>query len=205
MFVLPHWTQRDPRFRNLLSQKVSLISGHVSTSAVVVVSQPDAHLIFYPQSKTFGAMPPSLLPVVLAADNFPSHPLHDPYPLSHPQSRDIYTPFHLTFSDYQARLPPVGLLRPSVLAELQADSRDGSSCPWQFHSLARPGMGKREDDEGDELDLEVVCVFFADWVVKGGKRVMGRAMKEVVERWRDEGKFPEPLGGELLSYRSSHS
>lgn len=134
----------------------------------------------------------SLLPVVLAADNFPSSPFSDPYPLSNPATGETYTPFHLTFSDYQSQLPPVGLLRPSVLAELQADDRAGNSCPWQFYHSARHGG----NDEGDDLDLQVECVFFADWVVEGGREAMDRAMKEVAEKWRGEGKFSEPLSGE---------
>ncbi len=135
-------------------------------------------------------LPRSLLPIILAADNFPSSPKHDPYPLSNPSTKETYTPFHLTFPDFQARLPSVGILRPSVLAELQSDERDDETCPWRFHHSARPSV----EDE-DELELEVICVFFADWVVKGGRDEMGRVMKETVETWRDEGKFAPALSG----------
>ena len=144
-------------------------------------------------------MTSSLLPIVLAADNFPTTSANELFPLYNPQNAEIYTPFHLTLSDYQNHLPPVGLLRPSVLAELQADTRSGTACPWQFHSTLASDKG--------ESHIQVACVFFADWVVKGGREVMHKVMQEVVERWRVEGKFSEPLTGEeswpLLALRQS--
>lgn len=130
----------------------------------------------------------SLLPVVIAADNFPGHLYADYFPTFHPVSGERYVPFHLTFADYQARLPPIGQLRPDVLAELQSDERESESCPWQFHSSA-------EDNKDDDLELQVRCAFFADWVVAGGKDMMGKVMQEAAEKWREEGKFPGPLGG----------
>lgn len=45
------------------------------------------------------------------------------------------------------------------------------------------------------MDLEVKCVFFADWVVQGGKEVMSNVMQDLAERWRGEGKFKENLDG----------
>lgn len=156
----------------------------------------------------------SLLPIIAAADNFPAHPGR--FPTSHPLTSERYVPFHLTFSDHQRGLAPVGLLRPDVLAEMLADERDAETCPWQFHHVAVPlapldksaetgasdqatpggGSGDRMDVEDEELELQVECVFLADWVVRGGKETMGRVMNETAVRWRDAGKFSEALGGE---------
>ena len=130
----------------------------------------------------------SLLPIVLTADNFPVSSSNEPFPLSNPQTGEIYTPFHLTLSDYQNHLPHVGLLRQSVLDELKADKRSVSACPWGFHITPA-------SEEG-ETYVEVACVFFADWVVNGGKEVMHKVMQEEVERWREEGKFSGALLGE---------
>ena len=131
----------------------------------------------------------SLLPVVLASDNFPSDPYQHPYPTTNPNNGETFTPFHLTFEDYRNGLIPVGLLRPSVLAVLQEDDRDSATCPWQFHSTATGG-------EEDDLELSVKCVFFADWVVQGGTEAMSKVMQDTAERWRDEGKFESQLKGE---------
>jgi hypothetical protein len=107
-----------------------------------------------------------------------------------------------------------------VLAEMLADEGDAETCPWQFHHVAVPS-GKPIDSAGsagssraadaeptvregeeesmdieEELELQVECVFLADWVVRGGKETMGRVMNETAVRWRDAGKFGEALGGE---------
>jgi len=137
----------------------------------------------------------TLLPIVLAADNFPASPYDQPYPLFNPTTGERYIPFHLTFADYQANLPPVGYLRPEVINDLLSDERDAETCPWQAHSSA---SGAGEEDEDMELDLKVECVFFADWVVRAGSEEMGRVMQETAIQWRAGGKFPEQLGGELL-------
>lgn len=134
------------------------------------------------QNKTF-------LPVVLAADNFPSSPYSDPYPTLNPTTNERLIPFHLTFSDYQAHLPPLGHLRPEVISELQEDEREPTTCPWQFHSTAR-------GEEDADLTLQVECVFLADWVVQGGSEVIGRVMQDTAEKWRAEGKFSGQLDGE---------
>lgn len=131
----------------------------------------------------------TLLPVVQAADNFPASPYEQYFPRFNPKTGETYTPFHLTFADYQAHLPPVGYLRPDVLKELLSDERDEDACPWQAHSSAM------EEGEGEDLALKVECVFFAEWVVKGGCETMGKVMQGTAEQWRAEGKFPEQLGG----------
>ncbi|KAK1926269.1 NUDIX hydrolase domain-like protein [Papiliotrema laurentii] len=129
----------------------------------------------------------SLLPVVMAADNFPSSPLNDPYPVYNPDNGDKYIPFHLTFDDHH-KLPPVGMIRPSVLAAMQEDERDPAICPWQFHSNAIEG-------EDDTLELSVQCVFLADWVLEGGRSLITQVMQQTAERWRAEGRFPSELNG----------
>ena len=135
-------------------------------------------------------MPRTLFPIVAAADNFPACSFADPFPTYNKLADEHLIPFHISFQDFQAHLPPVGLLRPGVVSELQADEREPTTCPWQFHHVARP-IG--EDD--DELQLHVQAVFFADWVVEGGSEVMGRVMQETAERWRSEGKFRGVLDG----------
>jgi hypothetical protein len=135
----------------------------------------------------------SLLPIVLAADNFPPHP--GLYPSFHPSTEERYIPFHLTFPDHHRGLPPVGLLRPEVVAEMQADERAPDTCPWQFHYVARPSDEKGDVQGGGELTLEVECVFFADWVVQLGSDGMGRVMNDAAEKWKANGKFSDPLGG----------
>jgi hypothetical protein len=132
----------------------------------------------------------SLLPVVMAADNFPSSPLNDPYPVYNPDNGDKCIPFHLTFDDHHKRLPPVGMIRPSVLAAMQEDERDPAICPWQFHSNAIEG-------EDDTLELSVQCVFLADWVLEGGRSLITQVMQQTAERWRAEGRFPSELNGAL--------
>jgi len=150
---------------------------------------PSFHSLCSTMSSTSKSAQPSLLPVVVAADNFPGHVYADYFPSYHPSLGERYVPFHLTFADYQAQLPAIGQLRPDVLAELQSDERDPETCPWQFHSLA-------EDNKDDDLELQVRCVFFADWVIAGGKEMMGKVMQDTAEKWKAEGKFPKPLGGE---------
>jgi hypothetical protein len=133
----------------------------------------------------------TLLQVVLAADNFPAFPSTSTYPTHHPTTRERYIPLHLTFQDYQSSLPPIGLLRPEVIAVIQQDDSDPDNCPWQFHHTAK------EIGEDGEWELEVVCCFFAEWVLKGGHDGLSRALGDVVGTWRDEGKFKEALDGEL--------
>jgi len=151
--------------------------------------------------------PRSLLPIVLAADNFPSSPSSDPYPSSHPHTHEVYVPFHLTFEDYQHGLLPLGLLRPAVVQEMRG-LEDG---PWNFQysgvdiggeqdgfQIQSEGEEIREDLIGDEdgMEVRVECVFFKREVVDLGFQGVAEGMKRVVERWTDEGKFEEALGGE---------
>jgi hypothetical protein len=146
----------------------------------------------------------SLLSIVEAADNLPAHPL-SPYPTHSADGTERYVPFHLTFADFQASLPPVGLLRPAVVAELQGDYGDGEGCPWQFYltaSTPNPAAKGRDvqeemniDEDGEDFDVEVECCFFADWVVNEGSERMGIVMQSQAETWRDEGKFKAQLAG----------
>lgn len=70
-------------------------------------------------------------------------------------------------------------------------------CPWQF---VLSGRDHRDGDEEGTLDLEVDCVFFAHWVILGGKEVMERVMRETAEGWRTAGKFDGALGGGSMSF-----
>ena len=99
---------------------------------------------------------------------------------------------------------------------------EDQESPWQFYHSSRRissldqeesgegegggggagGTGDEGEDEGDQgeddLQLSPQCVFFADWVMAGGKgkETLSRVMNEMVRRWRDEGKFSRILGGE---------
>lgn len=139
----------------------------------------------------------SLLPVVMAADSFPASPYEQYFPRFNPKTGETYTPFHLTFEDFQAKLPPVGYLRPHVLKDLLSDERDEQACPWQAHHSTQSSGKDGEEDEEMELELKVECVFFASWVVAGGRETMTRVMQESAEKWRSEGKFSDQLDGEF--------
>lgn len=124
-------------------------------------------------------MPPqvSLLPFVLAADNFPNS--SEPYPTHHPVTKEPYVPFHVSRADYEAALVPVGLIRPEVLRAI-ADIENGPACPFE---LVRP----------DSKD--VVCVAFAPDVLKGGREAMNKAIADIAARWRSDGLFSACLDG----------
>lgn len=145
-----------------------------------------------------------LLTIVQAADNLPAHPT-SPYPTHSADGSERYVPFHITFSDFQAGIPPVGLLRPSVLHELQSDDGGEAGSPWQFYLTTKPSAstsklekkteGMEVDEDGEELDVEVQCCFFADWVVQKGGEEMHRCLQQSAERWKKEGKFENQLAG----------
>lgn len=123
-------------------------------------------------------MTTSLLPFVLAADNFPQHT--GKYPTRHPVTNEQYTPFHLCASDLGAGVPPIGLLRPSVLLALMEE--EGPECAYEF---------EREHGTND-----IVCVAFAPAVLAKGKQAMNAAIAATARRWKDAGKFAEALDGE---------
>lgn len=133
----------------------------------------------------------SLLSVVAAADNFPPH--GSAYPSAHPVTLETYTPFHLCRADYEASLHPVGLLRPSILIELQAVVDSSPRKAFEFVDEGKVGA------DGEFVHV-VTAVHFADWVIQEGK--MSEVMNAQAVQWRDEGKFPGPLGGESLQDRA---
>lgn len=135
----------------------------------------------------------SFLSVVLAADNFPSSPYADPYPAKDPKTGQPYIQFHLTRADYDAKLPPVGLVQREVLTALLGTDDDGEDddFPWAF--------GHEHDPKARELGTRVTCIFFADDIVKKGKKAMSVAMQTQAEEWRRQGKFCGPLAGMLSS------
>ncbi|WOO80194.1 putative protein [Vanrija pseudolonga] len=126
----------------------------------------------------------SLLPVVLAADNFPLHPYH-PYPVRNPLTNEQYIPFHLSPADHALDLPPVGLLRPQILAALlEEHAASGSESPWTFF---------RADPH--RHDSKIVCVAFSPAVRAKGREAMSKAIADVAAKWKAAGKFPEALDG----------
>lgn len=134
----------------------------------------------------------SLLPIVAAADNFP--PYDGIYPAAHPVTLEKYTPFHLCRADYEAGLVPVGLIRPAVLLELQAFLDDSVASPSSSSRKAFE-LAERGRIEPDGLHVtEVQAVYFAEWAVQEGK--MTEVINDLARRWKDEGKFPGPLGGQ---------
>lgn len=162
-------------------------------------------------------MSDTLLSVVTAADNFPS--FSTSYPLSHPGTNERYVPFHLTFKDYEAGLPAIGLLRPQVLHDLlypsplppptslsatpsdtpsatgtEGEVEEKSESPWQAFSTG-------ESDGEGAYELEVQCVFLADWVLQSGKQGISKVFKTLLGRFNTEGKYRDCLDGEhsLLS------
>lgn len=132
--------------------------------------------------------PKSLLPVVLAADNFPNYAL----PPSPPPSP--YVPFHLTLPDYQAHLHPLGLLRPDVVSAMQSYNSSlieaGKSSIWGF-------VAEGKGDETGKWQTHILAVYFNENVARQGKDEPGKVMKECVESWKKDGLFPGPLAGWL--------
>lgn len=126
----------------------------------------------------------SLLPIVATADNFPPH--EGPYPLFHPVSLEKYAPFHLCRADYDSACHPVGLLRPHILIEVQSAVQSSTRAAFEFVEEGKVGA------DGEFVN-EVKAVHFAEWVVKEDK--MTEIMNDLAVRWRDEGRFPGPLGG----------
>lgn len=57
---------------------------------------------------------PSLLPIVLAADNFPPYSGNTP---THSNGERI-VPLHLSAEDYRREIKPIGLLRPCIVSAL---------------------------------------------------------------------------------------
>lgn len=130
---------------------------------------------------------PSLLPFVKAADSFPDY-ISQPsvYALKNPETGEVYVPFHLCPADFEAKLTPLGLLRPNVVEELQtfeAESKMGA-----FHFVK----------EGDEIK----CVTFTEPVVTQGTESMNQAVATAAWTWRKAGKFKNELDGEYRRQRS---
>jgi hypothetical protein len=106
-------------------------------------------------------MSETLLPVVQALNTLPSPSA--PWPTHSPDRKERYVPFHLTFADYQARLPPVGILRPQVVDALQDDAaaqeraalekgmQGGEGVLWQFFMSAFPDQSlKKVEKDGSD-------------------------------------------------------
>jgi len=123
-------------------------------------------------------MTKSLLPVVAAADNFLYLPHASRWPsLNSPPTPEVYIPLHLSAKDFEAGLPPIGLLRPGVMEALAPHSAVGAS----IKPLTLLGCS----------GTEAVC-FSAD-VVKNLS--FGKVLNDLAVQWRKEGRFPGPLDG----------
>ncbi|WVF66386.1 hypothetical protein IAT40_001126 [Kwoniella sp. CBS 6097] len=71
---------------------------------------PTPEKVIYPLTDT-------LLPLIEEIDNFP--PFSSPFPTRHPITKGRLIPFHATLSDFQRKLPPMGLIPAEVIPELQ--------------------------------------------------------------------------------------
>lgn len=128
-------------------------------------------------------MPKSLLPIVATADNYPYIPHGSSWEKAGvPPTPEVYIPFHLTDEDQANGLPPVGLLRPIVLECL----------------LPRAGQNSDPFKVLYDPHHVIIGLCFNNWVVEQGK--IGQTMNDIAVQWRDEGKFPGPLGGQLFSF-----
>ena len=134
----------------------------------------------------------SLLPIVATADNFPPH--EGRYPLFHPVTREVYTPFHLSLADFQADLLPVGLLRPLVLLELKEEVQDSTRGAFEF-------VTSRNVSHDGAVVESVKAVHFAEWVIEEGK--MTEVMGYLAEKLRSGGKHLPAHSGGSLRYRIS--
>jgi len=124
----------------------------------------------------------SLLPIVAAADNFPYLPHTSRWQDARlPPTPEVYIPFYLTAEDQANDVPPVGLIRPEVFKSMHSLFGDDTE-PFKPLSTQTNGVNNG------------IC--FNDWVVQQSK--MGEVMNEIAVKWRDEGKFPGPLGGQSL-------
>jgi hypothetical protein len=122
-------------------------------------------------------MTASLLPFVLAADNFPAHA--GTYPSANPTTGEPYIPFHLAAEDVSLGAAPVGLLRPTVLAALEGDAA------YVFHR------------DGDK----VIAVNFAPDVLAQRREGMIAATAATNARWRAAGMFKDALDGRVKGRR----
>ena len=124
----------------------------------------------------------SLLPIVAAADNFPYLPHTSRWQDARsPPTPEVYIPFYLSAEDQANDVPPVGLTRPEVLKSMHSLFGDDAE-PFKLLSTQTNGVNNG--------------ISFNDWVVQQSK--MGEVMNEIAVKWRDEGKFPGPLGGRSL-------
>ncbi|WWC97335.1 hypothetical protein V866_004214 [Kwoniella sp. B9012] len=111
-------------------------------------------------------MTESFLPIIEAVDNFP----YDLFP-------STYIPFHLTLSDHQNKLPPIGLLRQGIVEEMSLVVER----IWEF--------------EYSSAERKVICVYFNDDLIKKGREEISRVMAEVIRKWKNEGKFSKLSSG----------
>ena len=83
-------------------------------------------------------------------------------PLPPPGQQERSIPFHLTFADYQARLPPLGLLRPDVVEALQDDAAAHEQALLDCHTTPA-GEGQLHagiTDRNGDTGVGVIWQFF---------------------------------------------
>ncbi|KAI0672346.1 NUDIX hydrolase domain-like protein [Trametes maxima] len=112
--------------------------------------------------------PQTLLQVVQACDNFriPARSALQP-------DQEKLVPWLLSSSPSS---PAVGLLRPEIVAQLRVEAASSPSPTWAFH----------QSTAGKEW------VSFGEGVDTPSQR--SRVVKEVCERWRDGGLWPDEIG-----------
>lgn len=127
------------------------------------------------------------LDLVSAADNFPYEATSDGH-------GELYIPFRLTFQDYEARLPPFGLLRPAVLDQLanECNKRDLTS-DTKITSNQPLDLLVESRDDGSET---VVAICFGPNVPHDD---FGPVLNSIVNDWNAQGLFPNQLGSACLS------
>ena len=122
--------------------------------------------------------PQSFLQILANCDNFrlPSNPTTPSASASAPGETELLVPW-LLFPTPTS--PAVGLLRLEIVAQLRAENATSPSPVWQFSSL-----DANSDTRG--------WVSFAQGIDTPAAR--SRVMKELCERWRDTGLWPEEVG-----------
>lgn len=136
----------------------------------------------------------SLLDIINIADNLPLQTI-TPRPIESPDGSERYVPFHVSHADFNAGIPPMGLLRPQVVYELQEAMKERADGFLVFHQESGPTS---HSETQDSKPADIICVCFADWAVERGGQEMEKLLQHVVMKWKEEGKFASQLGGEFL-------
>ncbi|TFK84076.1 hypothetical protein K466DRAFT_567437 [Polyporus arcularius HHB13444] len=85
-----------------------------------------------------------------------------------------------------ALLPAIGLLRPEIVAQLRKENESSSAPSWEINDDPERGWEINDDPERG-------WVSFAWGIDTPAAR--SRVMKELCERWRDTGLWPDEISG----------